>query len=335
MATPNELKFAEAWRALDEDTSKLGWNTLPLTTGSRSLLLAGRHQPRNQESMLIGFTVARLLKQSSLPQCKGFSLENVELPFQGQRYYCLAITRHPSASLDIFSAMLDDIITVLERTERTEADHISAVIERILGWQRFMSREDDGVLKSEDELGLLGELHVLRLLIGSGVPLVEALDWWQGPVDSLHDFVCPRGDIEVKSSTRVGAFSADIGSLDQLDDSLVQPLYLAAVQFSLSSNGLRLPQHIDNVRELLRIDPAATATFEGKLFSAGYHQVSAARYHKHFSYLMTSLYEVTGDFPRLTKGNVAVGVVGAKYRLEINVSTFAPLPLTDILKRIG
>ena len=65
--------------------------------------------------------------------------------------------------------MLDDIVMVLERTNRSEADHISAVIERILGWQRFMSREDDGILKAEDEVGLLGELHVLRLLIGSGI----------------------------------------------------------------------------------------------------------------------------------------------------------------------
>ena len=335
MATPNELKFAEAWRALDEKTTKPGWNTLPIANDSGSLLLAGRHQPRNQESALIGFTVAGLPKQTSLPQCKGFSLENVELPFQGSRYYCLAITRQPSASLDIFSAMLEDIVAVLEHTNRSEAEHISAVIERILGWQRFMSREDDGVLRAEDEVGLLGELHVVRLLIGTGIPISEVVDWWQGPVDSLHDFVCPRGDIEVKSSVRVGAFSANVGSLDQLDESLVQPLYLAAVQFSLSASGLRLPQHIDSVRDLLKADPAIITAFEGKLLAAGYHQVSAARYHRQFSYLLTSFYDVHGDFPRLTKGKVPAGVVDAKYRLEIDASKFAALPLNDVLKRIG
>jgi Putative PD-(D/E)XK family member, (DUF4420) len=150
MATQNEARFAEAWRALDEDSTKYGWNTLRIATRSNLLLCAGRHHPRNQESMLIGFTAAALPKQTSLPQCKGFTLEVVELPFQGERYFCLAITRQPSASLDIFSAMLDDIVMVLERLGRTEPEHAAAVIDRISGWQRFMSREEDGILSAEE-----------------------------------------------------------------------------------------------------------------------------------------------------------------------------------------
>lgn len=335
MVNPNELKFAEAWRALSEDTSKPGWNTLPITTSSNCLLLAGRHQPSNQESMLIGFTVSGLPKQSSLPQSKGFRLELVELPFQGRRYFCLAITRHPSASVEIFSSMLDDIVTVLERSERTEAEHIAAIIERIVSWQRFMSREDDGVLKGEDEVGLVGELNVLRLLIASGISAIQAVTWWQGPSDSLHDFVCPRGDIEVKSSTRVGLFSANVGSLDQFDESLVQPLYLAAVQLSLSASGLRLPEHIDSLRKSLGADPEAVSNFEGKLLSAGYYQALEGRYHRHFSYLTTSLYEIKSSFPRLNKGNVPVGVVDASYRIEIDGSKFAALALSDVLHEIG
>ena len=335
MATLNEAKFAEAWRALSEGMTIPGWNTLPIATNSKCILLAGRHQPGNQESLLIGFTVAGLPRQSSLPQSKGFRLEVVELPFQGRRYFCLAITRHASASVEIFSAMLDDILTVLERTERSEPEHIAAVVDRIVNWQRFMSREDDGVLTNESELGLMGELNVLRLLIDFGVPLGKAIEWWQGPADSLHDFVCERGDIEVKSSVRVGPFSATVGSLDQLDESLVQPLYLAAVQFNLSSNGLRLPQQIDVVRKLLANEPDVEMVFEGKLLSAGYHQALAARYHRQFSYLTTILFEVKDAFPRLTKGNVLPGIVDAKYRLEIDTTKSTALSLNDVVERIG
>ena len=335
MANPNELKFAEAWRALSDDTTNPGWKTLPITTSSNCLLLAGRHQPNNQESMLIGFTVSGLPKQSSLPQSKGFRIELVNLPLQGRRYFCVAITRHPSASVEIFSAMLDDVVTVLERSQRTEAEHIAVVIERILSWQRFMSREDDGVLKGEDEVGLVGELNVLRLLIASGVSAIQAVNWWQGPSDSLHDFVCPGGNIEVKSSTRVGLFSANVGSLDQFDENLVQPLYLAAVQLSLSAGGLRLPEHIDSVRQSLGADPEAVSNFEGKLLSAGYHQALEGRYHRHFSYLTTSLYEIRSSFPRLNKGNVPAGVVDASYRIEFDGSKFRALALSDVLHQIG
>lgn len=335
MATQNEAKFAEAWRALDEESVKSGWNTLPIATRSNLLVCAGRHYPRNQESVLIGFTVPALPKQNSLPQCKGFTLEVVELPLQGVRYFCLAITRQPSASLDIFSAMLDDIIMVLERSGRTEPEHITAVIDRISGWQRFMSREDDGILSAEAELGLLGELHVLRSLIATGISGAEAVDWWQGPTDSLHDFVCPLGDIEVKSSARSGCFSAIVSPLDQLDESLVQSLYLAAVQFSLSESGLRLPQHIDSIRLILGADQDVVATLERKLLAAGYHQALAPHYKRKFSYLLTSFYEVNGEFPRLTKGSVRVGVIDAQYRIEIDSTKFHTLPLSDILQRIG
>ena len=335
MATQNEAKFAEAWRALDEDSAKYGWNTLPIATQSNLLLCAGRHHPLNQESMLIGFTVAALPKQSSLQQCKGFTLEVVELPFQGERYFCLAITRQPSASLDIFSAMLDDIVMVLERLGRTEAEHAAAVIERIRGWQRFMSREEDGILSAEAELGLLGELQVLRSLITAGISAAEAVDWWQGPADSLHDFICPLGDIEVKSSTKSGSFAANVAPLDQLDESLVQSLYLAAVQFSLTASGLRLPQHIDSIRLLLDADQEVVAALEGKLLAAGYHQALALRYKRQFSYLLTSFYEVNGEFPRLTKGSVRAGVIDAQYRIEIDSTKFHALPLDEILQRIG
>lgn len=335
MATQNEAKFAEAWRALDEDSAKLGWNTLPIATRSNLLLCAGRHHPRNQESMLIGFRVAPLPKQSFLPQCKGFTLEVVELPFQGERYFCLAITRQPSASLDIFSAMLDDIVMVLERLGRTEPEHVVAVIDRISGWQRFMSREDDGILSAEAELGLLGELQVLRSLISAGICAAEAVEWWQGPTDSLHDFICPLGDIEVKSSTRSGSFCANVAPLDQLDESLVQSLYVAAVQFSLSASGLRLPQHIDSIRLLLHADQEVVAALEGKLLAAGYHQALALRYKRQFSYLLTSFYEVNGEFPRLTKGSVRAGVIDAQYRIEIDSTKFHALPLDEILQRIG
>jgi len=75
--------------------------------------------------------------------------------------------------------------------------------------------------------------------------------------------------------------------------------------------------------------------FEGKLLAAGYHPVSAARYHRQFSCLLTSFYEVNGDFPRLTKGTVPAGVVDAKYRMEVDATKFLALPLDDVMQRIG
>lgn len=335
MATQNDNRFKDAWRALDEHSSTSGWNTIPVAAKTNLLLLAGRQHPQNLESLLIGFTVAHVPKQASLPQCKGFILDAVTISLAENRYYCLAVSRKQSANLELFGEMIEDILAVLERSNRTESEHFRVVIDRISAWQRFMSREDDGILGAEAELGLLGELQILLLLIEAGVPASDAIDWWQGPADSLHDFVCPRGDIEVKSSTRVGPFSARVATVDQLDESLVQPLFLAAVQFGLSASGFRLPDHIDSVRRLLGEDEPTLLAFEGKLFYAGYHQALASRYHRQFSYLLALFYEVTGTFPRLTKGTVPAGVVDTQYRIEIDPARYSSLPLNEILQQIG
>ena len=139
----------------------------------------------------------------------------------------------------------------------------------------------------------------------------------------------------MKSSTRGGLFSANVAPLDQLDESLVQSLYFAAVQFSMSAGGLQLPQYIDSIRLLLDADQEVIAALEGKLLAAGYHRALALRYKRQFSYLLTSFYEVKGEFPRLTKGSLRAGVIDAQYRIEIDSTKFQTLPLDDILQKIG
>jgi hypothetical protein len=335
MATPNDGRFSDAWRALADQSLKPGWSTLPIPSRSTSLLLAGRHHPANQESRLIGFSIPCVPKEAMLPSSRGFSLESAELLIHGMRYFCLAITRQPSASIEIFTAMLNDIIEVLERTERPEPEQVKILIDRILGWQRFMSREDDGALKGDQEIGLMGELQVLRSLLSAGVNPSTALEWWQGPLDSLHDFVAARGAIEAKASTRAGTFTAKIASLDQLDDTIVQPLYIAAVQYSLSSTGLSLPQCVNVLTSVFEDDAVNLRTFEERLLSAGYHSVAAARYHRHFSYLVTNFHEVTKATPCLTRGNVPQGVLEAIYTVELDSAKLTNVALDEILQRIG
>jgi Putative PD-(D/E)XK family member, (DUF4420) len=298
-------------------------------------LLAGRYYPSNQESLLIGFRDSRLPNRSTLPQCRGFAVDTVELEFRGGRYHCLAISRRPSASVELFTVMLEDLVAILERDGRSEEGRIRAVGDRIVGWQKFMSRDDEGLLKGEQELGLLGELQVLRLLLSAGLEKSAALEWWQGPLDSLHDFVATQGELEVKTSTRVGNFAASISSLDQLDESLVTPLYLAAVQFELSPNGLRLPEVVEFIRDELKKDAFATQVFEYRLLAAGYHNHAAPRYHRQFSYLITDFYEIGSQFPRLTKGTVPKGVIEAVYRIEVDPSRFKSISLAEMLPRLG
>ena len=103
---------------------------------------------------------------------------------------------------------------------------LRALLDRVRAWQVFMDRSGDGALSPEAEVGLFGELVVLGEVIRQGVPPIVACESWEGPGGGLHDFRWSTGAIEVKATAAVGSFPARIGSLAQLDDSEIQPLFL-------------------------------------------------------------------------------------------------------------
>jgi hypothetical protein len=335
MANPSDPRFTDAWRALDNASTETGWSTFAINSSSPSLILAGRHQPDNQESLVVGFKEARLPKTATLAQCKGFALSVAQIEVHGKRHACLVLTRQPAASVELFTTIVGDLIDILERSGESEQEQLRTLLGRVAAWQSFMSRDDDGVLRAEAELGLIGELQFLRLLLAAGLAADLAVESWRGPYDSLHDFVFPRGEVEVKTSARVGAFSASIASLDQLDESIVNPLYFAAVQFTLASAGTRLPEMVASLVTDFALSGDALHLFRKTLLAAGYHDYAADRYHRQFSYLMTSVFEVGKSFPRLSKGNVPQGVVDAVYQIELDATSLQSRTLADVLPLLG
>jgi uncharacterized protein Usg len=335
MASLSDVRFTDAWRALQGLNAEAGWSTFPIRSTAPSLLLAGRHQPGNQESLIVGFRNTPLPKAHALAQCKGFGLTGAKINVQGARYSCLILTRQASASVELFATIVSDLIDVLERSGDKEQEQLGALLGRIAAWQSFMSREEDGVLKAEAELGLIGELQFLRLLLAAGVSADIAIESWKGPYDSLHDFVFSHGEVEVKASARFGPFSACIASLDQLDESVVHPLYLATVQFTAAAGGARLPEIVTALIIDFALSGEALQLFGKGLLAAGYHDHLADRYHRQFAYLMTNLFEIGPSFPRLSKGNVPRGVVSAVYQIQVDATTLPSRTLTEILPLLG
>ncbi len=91
------------------------------------------------------------------------------------------------------------------------------MIARVASWQRFMERGGDGLLSPEEEIGLFGELAVLRVLLDGEADPAGLCACWVGPLGALHDFRFGSGAMEVKT-TVLGAHSyARITGLGQLD----------------------------------------------------------------------------------------------------------------------
>ena len=325
-----------AWRALTGTDARDGWQTIPVALGGPCRIRAGRYFPGNQEALLVGFKSGRLPSSSQLPQGRGFVVSLAQIQIDADSCEWVALCRQRGGELDFFSMMAVDIITTLANFSGRDDERIVPIfLTRIRAWQEFMRRSDDGVLSNEAEAGLYGELQFLRQLINAGAPLLNCIDAWEGPKDGLQDFYFGSGAIEVKSTLLEHGFPVTIGSLDQLDDSAVHPLYLAGIRLKLGAGGTTLPELISDMRDSMADDVPALAGFNTRLLHAGYFNEFVERYIRRFTYVGSRILAVNAEFPRLTRGSVPIAIRNVRYEIDLDLVPDHDIGLLDSLKKLG
>jgi len=226
MARPSN-EFVLAWSSLTSADAEPGWQAIDLPSAGPLQLRAGRRSPDNSEAVLVGFPSDRLAAADKLPEGHGFTVERAD-PYGDGRLW-LALTRKSAGRLELFEAMVCDVIGALDDSFAAGSDErklLRAFVGRVAAWQEFM-RKGAQTLSPEAEIGLFGELMVLQSILESGVAPSTALEGWVGPIEGLQDFTLGTGAIEVKATLSTKGFPARIGSLEQLDDSTRQPLFVA------------------------------------------------------------------------------------------------------------
>lgn len=310
-----------------------GWMTLPVAVGSPCILKAGRHFPGNEEAVLAGFRLIPSPLKDQLPEGKGFSVREVSLGLESEGLVWIALQRLPAGSLEMFTMMVADIVSTLEGMSASSENRIfSMFIARIRAWQNFMQRSKDGMLGFESEVGLYGELLMLEALLDSDLSPDLAINSWVGPCDGLQDFIIGTGAIEVKTTTAVGIFPAWISSLEQLDDSLCQPLFLAAIRICQSETGSRLPDRIGKIRAIIQTaSPEVLLDFDLKLLQAGYYENYSNSYVRKFGYVGTRILHVDASVPRLVRSTIPSGILRARYEIDIESISAEDLSLKQAL----
>lgn len=330
----HELEMA--WRALSSDQILDGWRTIPIVSKESWRLLGGRKSPGNYEGVLIGLPATRMPSIDQLPKGIGFNVSKAILGDASDGFEWMALARHDTGSVELFTIMAEDVISVLEDLQGASSEKaIRAFLARVRAWQNFMQRDDNGIMGAEAELGLYGELELLNQLIEEGLPHNVVIDAWQGPFDGVQDFRLGSGAIEVKTTTANKGFVAKIGSLEQLDDTLIYPIFLAAIKVSVSDKGLSLTEKITELRYFLRDDVYALSAFNGALLNAGFLDCMSENYTRKFLEVNTRFITVDKDFPCLTRTNVTAQVLKVRYEIDVDLIVNHDISLTEILKRIG
>ncbi|OED43720.1 hypothetical protein ACH42_09375 [Endozoicomonas sp. (ex Bugula neritina AB1)] len=330
-----EEDIAAAWAALSTIEKDSGWQAVPVSTIGDCRVLAARHFPENEEAILIGFDLNKQPVSKQLPKGKGFRVEVVSDRQLGGTKSWIGLIRLNTGTSEIFAGMVKDILALVKESSELPSDLLYSIfLGRIRAWQDFMSRPR-AALSSEAETGLYGELCFLRLLFQNEVSFNAALESWQGPLDGLQDFYLGSGAVEVKATLADEGFPAKIHSLEQLDDSMLQPMYLSAVRLKIVSYGRTLPELINTIREELVSDQAVLSEFENRLLKAGYLDSHGEHYFRQFSIAEMRHIHLDASFPRLTWSNVPQGIRSARYEIDLDQVNSSGVSADEMFENLG
>ncbi len=130
----------------------------------------------------------------------------------------LTITLASPDYVELFRALCADLISStrsLTRTDQPQA--LLAVVARIVRWQGLLKNMRARALSPSQQLGLYGELAVLRDIFLAHTDAFAAVSAWRGPSGGEQDFQFTGWLFEVKSQLATSDTLIRVSSAHQLD----------------------------------------------------------------------------------------------------------------------
>ncbi|MFD6647923.1 PD-(D/E)XK motif protein [Micromonospora chalcea] len=308
----------EDWAPLEAEHHPYGIVARRLFPRSRHDIFLAVQQPTGRRVLLLrvpasaGQPVAQ--RYPSLPSTRGLGIEFATAP-DGSTELRVVLTADERR--EVFNPLIADVATTAHAAEGP-AEALAAAIERFEHWRHLLQSIRDTGLSEEARRGLFGELVVLRDHLCPVLPPQEAVSAWRGPMGTNQDFELTTCAIEVKTGTGRSPRTIVIASERQLDDTGTDLLLLAYLELDerRGGSGESLNAVVDSLREA---SPSAVvrAEIDDLLIRAGYLSEHRHLYDElRYTVRETHFWHVTGDFPRITEGDLRSGVGGCRYRIS-------------------
>ncbi len=198
---------------------------------------------------------------------------------------------------------------------------VRVVLTKLLRWQRLLENRRSKELSLNEQVGLFGELLVLRDFFLDNLDTEPAVLCWTGPLGDEQDFSYGHSLVEVKTTRASRDRKIKISSVDQLDSvsgNITLVSQTLAHTEKEKNEALSLNKLANNLKEI--IQPSGTETvelFEMRLLMMGYETLPS--YDKHFFTLVTrKFFKVEDKFPRICAADIPEGVTDVSYYLLVD-----------------
>jgi hypothetical protein len=223
----------------------------------------------------------------------------------------LVLSLEEPARRDLFAEICSDCVrSVLRGEDDGESDLVSLLAARLSAWRAFL-RDQNGELSRREAIGIVGELLLLDQLLDRGA---DAVGMCTSPNGGLHDFEWSGHALEAKTSLGA-ARRLHISTLDQLDEAGLASLHVAHLRLVEAAGGETLAEIADRIEARLGGERARGA-FRNALLRRGLAPGAVVDAGPQVLLAGTEFYMVREGFPRLRRGDVALGIVDAEYQLE-------------------
>ncbi len=229
----------------------------------------------------------------------------------------LTLLLHDAEDFAIFRVLCGDLLEVTRPLGADEADRAMRMLLGRLGhWQQVLARRRVGRLSRQEEMGLLGELMLLRDVVATRMGMFAAVAAWRGPYGDEQDFAIAGVIVEVKTQGASADARFMVSSEDQLDTS-VGPILICRQCLSAASAGTgeSLDEVVGGLLAATCHLAAANARLRGGLDAAGW--VEGVGYDGRWLLGDRSWFRVGEGFPRIMRADLRPGVSRVRYQVAV------------------
>ena len=231
------------------------------------------------------------------------------------------LTLKNESDTEIFIKLCNDLqeIPVAQDVQKY-ADDISCRLEQ---WVRFLAMARAKNIPLRTQLGLIGELTFLKMLLQTAKDPKAILEKWRGPEGEAHDFILSKSAYEIKSKLSDDK-TVTISNENQLEANEQEELGLIVFELAEADEGKTI---VDLSAEIISIyfkdDIVAQSIFEKKLLELNFNIMETYDNLGTYDVIGMKKYSVTEEFPKLVPSSLPSGIHTVRYKLDLeNISNF-------------
>lgn len=252
------------------------------------------------------------------PKLNGIDASLERLPNDGAR---LVLTLEDHDQFDIFGALCGHLLhATADHPRGANGPGLLLVLRRLADWHNMLRRRREGLLTSEEIIGLVGELLFLHDQVVPRAGVSNAVAAWRGAHRDEQDFAFGTSQIEVKTQLSTSDHRLLISSEAQLDTAGSRLLlcHQTIARAPAGGGAVSLNTLIAHLmREATSAGPLVLEQLETALEACRY---TWREEYDEAEWLLTDrrLFEVRDTFPRLTPAMLPSGVHGVSYAILLS-----------------